>query len=137
MCCKDYRFVQGIQAFVRERLRVPWYDLKATAGGVRPMLDAPARVRAWIMDDIALVHRVHGVRRVVLAQHQDCAVYGGSRAFAGDADEAAFQRAQLLRARTALLAAMPDLTIRLFFARLVDGRVVCEEFHAPRSPAGR
>ena len=122
-CCKDYRFIQPIQHFVKRRLGIPLYDLKATAGGVRAMLDAPSIVRKWIMKDIDLVHRLHGIRRIIVVQHQDCAAYGGSSRFAGPEDERQFQAVQLQRAKTTLQALCADTRIDLFFARRRGVRV--------------
>lgn len=116
ICCKDYRYIQPIQRFVRQRLGLRWYDLKATAGGVRAMLDAPRSVRQWILRDIALVYRLHGVRRVLLVHHEDCAAYGGSAAFGDLARQRRFHHTQLQRAARVLQRAFPHLTVRGFWA---------------------
>lgn len=116
ICCKDYRYIQPIQRFVKRQLGVRWYDLKATAGGLRAMLDAPAVVRRWILRDIALVYRLHGVRRVIMVQHEDCAGYGGSAKLGDLAHQRRFHRMQLLRATRVLRRQFPNLTVQRFLA---------------------
>lgn len=116
ICCKDFRYVQPIQRFVRQRLGIRWYDLKATAGGVLPMLDAPAIVRRWIIRDIDLVYRLHGVRRVIIVQHEDCAAYGGTARLGGLAAQRRHHAAQARRASGVLRRRFAGLTVRAFLA---------------------
>ena len=116
ICCKDYRYIQPIQRFAKRQLGIRWYDLKATAGGVRAMLDAPRIVRRWILRDVDLVYRLHGVRRVIVVQHEDCAAYGGSARLGDRAQQRRFHRAQLQRAARVLRHHFPKLTVRGFLA---------------------
>ncbi len=116
ICCKDYRYIQPTQHFVKQRLGIRWYDLKATAGGVRAMLDAPSAVRRWILRDIELVYRLHGVRRVILVHHEDCAAYGGSAKLGTLAQQRRFHRTQLQRAQRALLRSFPNLKVSAYLA---------------------
>ncbi len=116
ICCKDYRYIQPTQRFVRQRLGIRWYDLKATAGGVRAMLDSPGIVRRWILRDIKLVYRLHNVRRVILVHHEDCAAYGGSAKLGSLSRQSRFHRAQLRRAARVLRREFPNLTVRAFLA---------------------
>lgn len=116
ICCKDYRYIQPTQRFVRQTLGIRWYDLKATAGGVRAMLDAPRVVREWILRDIELVYRLHGVRRVILVHHEDCAGYGGTAALGDLARQRRFHRAQLQRAARLLRRHFSRLTVSAFLA---------------------
>ena len=111
ICCKDYRYIQPIQRFVKQRLGIRWYDLKATAGGVRALLDAPRIVQQWILRDIDLVYRLHGVRRVILVHHEDCAAYGGSAKLGDLAQQRRFHRTQLHRAARVLRRQFPGLTV--------------------------
>lgn len=116
ICCKDYRYIQPTQRFVRQRLGIRWYDLKATAGGVRAMLESPRIVRQWILRDIDLVYRLHDVRRVILVHHEDCAAYGGSAKLGPLARQRRFHRRELRRAARVLRRQFPNLTIRGFLA---------------------
>ena len=116
ICCKDYRYIQPTQRFIRQRLGVRWYDLKATAGGVRAMLDSPGTVRRWILRDIRLVYSLHNVRRVLLVHHEDCAAYGGSAKLGSLARQRRFHRAQLRRAARLLQREFSGLTVQGFLA---------------------
>ena len=127
ICCKDYRYIQPIQRFIRRR-GVRWYDLKATAGGLRALLDAPALVRRWILADVRLVWRLHGVRRMLIVQHQDCAGYGGSKVFRDAAAERRFHRRQFQRAQRLLTRTLRGVRVEGFFASGAPGRVHVEAF---------
>ena len=116
ICCKDYRYIQPTQRFVRQRLGIRWYDLKATAGGVRAVLDSPRIVRRWILRDIDLVYRLHGVRRVIVVHHEDCAAYGGSAKLGDITRQRRFHRTQIQRAERVLRRHFPDLTVSGFLA---------------------
>jgi hypothetical protein len=116
ICCKDYRYIQPTQRFVKKRLGIRWYDLKATAGGARAMLDAPRIVREWILQDIDLVYRLHGVRQIILVHHEDCAAYGGSSTLGTVAQQRRFHQAQLTRASRLLRRRFSGLSIDGFLA---------------------
>jgi len=116
ICCKDYRYIQPTQRFVRQRLGIRWYDLKATAGGVLSMLDSPRTVRQWILRDIDLVYRLHGVRKVIVVHHEDCSAYGGSAKLGDLAQQLRFHRKQLQQAEYVLQRQFANLTINGFLA---------------------
>ena len=116
ICCKDYRYIQPTQYFVKRRLGIRWYDLKATAGGVRAMLESPPTVRRWILRDIDLVYRLHNVRRVILVHHEDCAAYGGSAKLGSLTRQRRFHRAELQRAARVLKREFHGLTVQAFLA---------------------
>ena len=122
ICCKDYRYIQAIQRFVRRR-GVRWYDLKATAGGLRALQDSPPVVKRWILRDVRLVHTMHGVRRIIIVQHHDCAAYGGTRAFKDFDHEMRFHRRQFQRAKRLLTRSLSGLRVEGFFALGAPGRV--------------
>ena len=122
ICCKDYRYIQATQRFVR-RLGIRWYDLKATAGGLRALLDAPLVVRRWILKDVLLVHRLHGVKRIIIVQHQDCAGYGGSSAFKDVASERVFHQKQFRRAKKLLTRSLAGVRVAGYFASGSSNRV--------------
>ena len=116
ICCKDYRYIQPIQRFVKQRLGIQWYNLKATAGGSRALLDSPSVVQKWILRDIELVYRLHGVRRVVIIHHADCAAYGGSAKLGKPAQERRFHRAQVKRTGRLLRKNFAGLKVSGFLA---------------------
>ena len=123
ICCKDFRYIQPTQYFVKRRLGIRWYDLKATAGGVRAMMDSPAIVRRWILKDIDLVYRLHGVRRMILVHHEDCAAYGGSKELGNLARQKVFHRAKLRRAARFLKKEFRGLTVRNFLISGYPGKL--------------
>ena len=127
ICCKDYRYIQAIQRFVKRR-GVPHYDLKATAGGLRAILDAPAPVRQWLLKDVRLVYGSQRVRRIIIVQHQDCAAYGGAARFDDPVVERQFHHRQFQRARRLLLHRLAGARVEGFFASGAPGKVQLTSF---------
>ena len=116
LCCVDYRYIQAIQRFVRQRFKVTRYSLKTDAGGTRALLRGPRAVQAWIWRNLILGYERQGVRRVFLFHHQDCLLYGGSSAFASSGQEAAAHLRDLRRAKTLLTQRFHDIRVSAFYA---------------------
>lgn len=123
ICCKDYRYIQATQRFVRGRLKVRWYDLKATAGGLCALMDSPPMVRRWIFKDVRLVYQLHGVRRMIIVQHQDCAAYGGAARFPHPMAERQFHALQFRRAQRYLQRRLPGVRVEGFFIQGAPRRI--------------
>ena len=116
LCCVDYRYIQTIQAFVKTRLRVQAYNLKTDAGGTNALLTGHRAVRAWILRNVQLAYERQGVRRVLLFHHQDCLLYGGSRAFATPKEEALAHTQHLVSAAQFLKSRFEGLRVQAFYA---------------------
>ena len=116
LCCVDYRYIQAVQQFVKQRLKVSRYNLKTDAGGTRALVKGPRAVQAWIWRNLTLAYEQQGVRQVFLFHHQDCLLYGGSKAFATLQQEAATHRQDLRRAQTLLTKRFQGLKVAAFYA---------------------
>lgn len=132
LCCVDYRYIEAIQAFVKRKLDLATYDLKTDAGGVKVLLNRDRAVREWILSNVGLAYRRHGVRTAVLVHHEDCAAYGGSAAFKDRAKETAFHAQQLAIAASLLRASFSRLTVRMFYAHRASRRIVFAEIVGSR-----
>ena len=139
ICCVDYRYIDAILRFVKERLGVVAYDLKTDAGGAKALVDGVPAVRAWILSNLKLVYSRRGVRTVILVHHEDCAAYGGSAAFRDGAEETACHAQQLAMASSLLRAFFQRLTVRMFYAHRASRRIVFAEIVGsyPRRRAAR
>ena len=116
VCCIDYRYIQAVQRFVRQRLKVTRYGLKADAGGTLALLRGPRAVQAWIWRNLTLAYERQGVRRVFVFHHQDCLLYGGSSAFAGPGQEAAAHLRDLRRSTALLKQRFHEIRVSAFYA---------------------
>ena len=139
MCCVDYRYIDAILRFARKRLGAGTYDVKTDAGGTKALLNGDPAVGAWIMENLTLAYNRHGVRTVVLIHHEDCAAYGGSKAFKDQPEEERFHAHQLAMAAALLRASFRRLTVRMFYAYRVRRRIVFAEIvgSRPRHRAAR
>lgn len=66
--CMDYRLQSFINQWLEENLIKGSYDRAVMAGGVYDVYDVIRQV------DIAA--RLHGIKKVVLINHEDCGMYG-------------------------------------------------------------
>jgi carbonic anhydrase len=66
--CMDYRLQSYINQWLEVNLKKDSYDRAVIAGGVFDVYDVIRQV------DIAA--RLHGIKKVVLINHEDCGMYG-------------------------------------------------------------
>ena len=57
---------------------------------------------------------LHGVREVLLLNHEDCGAYGGAQAFPDEASERDRHQSDLRGARDEILRVFPRIRVRLF-----------------------
>ena len=94
VACMDYRIQGKIKAYLKSLGHLgreeESYDGISGAGGPQ-MLVHPER-RSWVLEQIGIGVEMHGVKKVILLAHRDCAMYGGSRSFSGcSAEETAYK----------------------------------------------
>jgi hypothetical protein len=113
--CSDGRVGEQIDEFLHERLRLPRYDRLAMPGG-------PACYAGGLWEghsaerQLDFLCRVHGLERVVLIAHQDCAFYLDWM----KVPPAELEQRQLddvKRAADRIRLAQPNLTIESYFLR--------------------
>ncbi|MDP2934039.1 MAG: hypothetical protein Q8N81_08015 [bacterium] len=123
LTCIDFRFHEQIVKLLHER-GINSFDLKCDAGAVKYLVsDEKPAVRDWILENIEIAKRLHHISQVVLINHYDCGAYGGNSAFESDEAQLVFHREQLAAARTKILVAYPDLAVKTFFAKPVEGKL--------------
>jgi len=102
--CIDARFQRIFDQWLQQTLGYGRYDRVGFIGGVR----------SWgaVSSQIVLSRHLHGISKVVLVNHEECAVYG-----TGAAAEVN-HRVDLLLARQQVLAEFPDVAVELYYAKL-------------------
>jgi len=131
--CGDFRFQQAFHEFIAAGLKPgEAYDLMVLPGGPLSLTlqssrgDETRAARKWA----GFFVEKHGIQRVVLMQHQDCAWY--QETSRGLRDPAALRRRQeqdLERAAAVLQESFPHLRVELYFAGWAsDERVTVEPF---------
>jgi len=114
--CFDDRFTLAVQKFLKRR-NFSHVDSIRVAGGAKALASPGTESEhQFLLDQIGLSRKLHGIERVILMLHADCGAYGGIESFAGDRDaEAEHHCAELARAAASLRATVPDLPVECFF----------------------
>lgn len=104
--CIDFRIQLAVEEWSRTNLRHGKYDRAAWAGGVLKFKE--------IMGQIGISVRLHGIKKVILANHEDCGAYGP----AGTLEK---HRQDLLSAAKSVKSKYPTLIVETYFVHL-DGK---------------
>jgi hypothetical protein len=125
--CSDGRFGEQCDDFLHNALGLPRYDRVAVPGGPACLAGhfAAYREQDAVTAQLEFLIRAHGLQRVVLIAHQDCAFYTAFLDVSpvGLADR---QREDLLQAAARVRELGRDLTVETYLAVLDDGVVAFE-----------
>src|SRR5262245_11047184 len=125
--CSDGRVGEQFDDFLQNGLRLPRYDRVALPGGPACLADHPqARLEAQgVVDELQFLVEVHGLKRVVLVQHEGCAFYT-TRLMLKQPRLELLQRADLVRAAAFVRRVTNLEAIEAYFAHHVEGGVEFE-----------
>ena len=126
--CSDGRLGEHFDDFVINGLKLPRYDRLALPGGPAALADHP-EVRlehAAVADELKFLVEVHGLQRVVLIQHQNCAFYTRRLGLEGF-DVERQQRDDLEAAAEFVRKTSGVSQVDSYFARRMDGAVRFEQ----------
>ena len=75
--CSDGRFGEHVDDFLHNALKLPRYDRLAVPGGAACLAGhfLAFREEEGLIEQLRFLIKVHGLERVVLVAHQDCAFY--------------------------------------------------------------
>lgn len=112
--CVDVRFYASLERVLTQSSFIPMGGVNdfismGVPGGSKAIIDAPTRPIVSAAVDIAI--RRHDANRLIIADHIDCAAYGGSDRHANAAEEACFHADRLREAMAIMQAAYPRLEI--------------------------
>src|SRR5438093_4996259 len=124
--CSDGRYGEQMDEFLHEHLRLPRYDRLALPGGAGCLAGHSAfyHERAALERQLRFLVDAHGLRRVVLIAHQDCAFYRDIWLTGRTLSEQ--QAIDLKKASDQIGSWCSSVDVEAFFARKLDGRVVFE-----------
>ena len=122
--CSDGRLGEHFDDFLSQGLKLPRYDRLALPGGPAALAEHPETrlEHAAVADELKFLVEVHGLDRVVLIQHQNCAFYTGRLKLSGFGVEQQ-QRADLKSAAEFVRKVTAVERIELFFARQMAGHI--------------
>lgn len=122
IACMDYRVQSKVKDVLKALGLDEPYDYIAVAGGPQTIVN-PA-TRSWLTMMMRVAIEKHGVNKVVLLAHQDCAMYGGSKMFAGWKEEEAAYAADLEKAAGCVCATFPGVSVSKHVLVLASADVV-------------
>lgn len=105
--CIDFRIQRCVEEWARKNLGEGNYDRVALAGGVKN--------RDVILGQVDISVRLHGIKKVILMNHEDCGAYG-------DEGTEAKHKEDLSEAAEVTRAKYPMLEIQTYYVKL-DGSV--------------
>lgn len=118
--CIDFRFGKAIKNYMEENRLLGDCDIISIAGAAKNIA-SPANDdvdRDFVLNQIALSKKLHGVEKVILMNHTDCGAYGGRAAFNSDENEHAAHADDLKRSKEIVQSFYPDIKIQLVLARI-------------------
>lgn len=128
ICCMDFRLVEPIREFLARRRLLGDYDIVAVAGASKSLASPQEDgEQAFLLKQIHLARRLHGIRQVMFINHTDCGAYGGGDAFVDDDEEYRQHIGDMRRAKALVLRDYPYLSVSLVLARVQEMEVVFAE----------
>lgn len=73
--CMDYRFQSPTHMWLKQQGFYGQYDVISIAGSSLNLLNDTEH-RTFILNQIDLAHKKHGVERIIIFHHEDCAALG-------------------------------------------------------------
>jgi carbonic anhydrase len=101
--CMDARLQKPINDWLQRRFSLSDYDRISLAGGVFEL--------ETILKQVEISHRRHGVRKVILINHENCGAYGAESTPERHA-------ADLQKAEQRIKAMLPQLEVELYYLHL-------------------
>ena len=125
--CSDGRVTEQYDDFLQNGLGLPRYDRVALPGGPACLAGySKARLaEAGVIDELKFLVDAHGLQRIILIQHEDCAFYT-VRLQTPEKSLEQLQKADLVRASYMIRDAIQIDQIEGFFAKRTEHGVVFE-----------
>jgi hypothetical protein len=114
--------------FLQNGLSLPRYDRIALPGGPACLAGHPQAhlEEQGVVDELHFLAQVHGLKRVVLIAHEECAFYSARLELHGQRLEL-LQRADLVRAAACVRRVTSIDKVQAYFARHGSGKVTFEQ----------
>ncbi|KKW21272.1 MAG: hypothetical protein A2131_00595 [Candidatus Sungbacteria bacterium GWC2_49_10] len=114
--CVDDRFWKAFKYFLRAE-NITRIDPKSPAGGAK-IFSSPEKEgdRDFMLREIDISIKLHGVKRAMLFTHHDCGAYGGFKHFGENPEEEyQFHVTEHHKAREVIRDRFPDLRVETYF----------------------
>jgi len=112
--CIDWRLHPQVERLCKEKYGT--FDLCATAGAIKGFEDQ--KIKNFLLEQIAISHKLHEITIVVLTAHHDCGAYGGVKAFEDKDAEIEHHKKELEKVASTVSEKFPNLTVETYFLDL-------------------
>ena len=127
--CMDFRLGVPMKNFLEKEGLLGHCDIISIAGGVKS-LNTPKNTsdREFLLSQIDISATLHKVEQIILSNHTDCGVYGGSSKFSSFEKECNFHIQEMEKAKKLIASIYPYLKIRQVLGKITPaGEVSLEE----------
>jgi len=118
--CLDYRFQSATRRFLLAKGLKDKYDLVSIAGSAKDLL---GKDKSYILKQIEISVRLHGIKEVYLIHHLDCGAYGGRQAFKNIKTEKARHLSNLAKAKKIINKKFPRLKVKRVIASFIGNKI--------------
>lgn len=116
--CMDFRFAETLFNYLKELQLLGNADVVGWAGSAHPFFQPEDM--SFVMKQVRLSHKLHGITEVHIVQHMDCGAYGGSTVFSDRYNEQHVQQDQIAQARLVIQKEFPSLDVIGHFLTIND-----------------
>ena len=109
--CIDFRLQQKTKEFMEKEGLLGNCDVVSVAGAVKNI--------DFVLEQIGISVRLHGMKEVILLNHTDCGAYGGSSKFSSAQEERDFYIVEMEKAKVAILGKYPNLLVKMMLAKIL------------------
>jgi carbonic anhydrase len=117
--CIDFRLGKKIKAYLEENSLLGDCDIISVAGAIKNLAspDSPAD-KDFLLGQIGVSVRLHGINKAILLNHTDCGAYGGSSKFNSSEEEREFHIKEMERAKSVILEKYPGLEVEMILGKI-------------------
>jgi carbonic anhydrase len=116
----DFRLQSKTLEWLKENGYFGDCDVVSIAGSSKGIADDNEEVRAFLLNQVAISHDLHGAKNIILVHHSDCGAYKGAYDFNSPEEEEAKQKEDVEKVSQILSERFPDMSIVKVWAKMND-----------------
>jgi len=114
--CMDYRIDMGVHDFLLNNEMLGDTDVVSVAGSCKDLLKGFGWSESkYLLTQIEISIKLHGIKRIILTQHENCGPYGGLEVFGTVEMEKEFLIKEMKELKQKLAKRFPDQEILMFW----------------------
>ncbi|MBT4121204.1 MAG: hypothetical protein HOA57_05035 [Candidatus Magasanikbacteria bacterium] len=123
--CIDFRLTSAIDKWMEEKGIMDDCDVISVAGISKAIVeDVDSADAKFILNQIELSVKLHGIKTLYLVHHTDCGAYGGHSAFENLETEKQKYNSDMNKAKEVINAKFPGLEVKSILADIKDSEEV-------------